>query len=210
MEYLRVLHFFCKKAKVDIMNNLFPIFLKLEEMHILIVGGGNVGLEKLEAVLKNSPKAHITLVAPLIKDEIVQLAKTHNITLVQRAYHEDDLHGKQLAIAGTDNPEVNAQVKKDGNTRNLLVNVADTPPQCDFYLSSVVSKGDLKIAISTNGKSPTFAKRFREVLEDILPESIQDTLDNLKVLRDRLKGDFTYKVDKLNEITSVMKNEKKD
>lgn len=203
MEYLRVLHFLY-------MNNLFPIFLKLEQMHILIVGGGNVGLEKLEAVLKNAPKTHITLVAPEIRDEIVELAKTHNITLVQRAYHEDDLHDKQLAIAGTDAPEVNAQVKTDGNARNLLVNVADTPPLCDFYLSSVVSKGDLKVAISTNGKSPTFAKRFREVLEEILPESIQETLDNLKVLRDRLKGDFTYKVDKLNEITSVMKKEKKD
>jgi precorrin-2 dehydrogenase/sirohydrochlorin ferrochelatase len=88
------------------------------------------------------------------------------------------------------------------------VNVADTPDLCDFYLSSVVRKGDLKIAISTNGKSPTFAKRFREILEDILPESLQETLDNLKDLRDKLKGDFSSKVDMLNEITNVMK--KKD
>lgn len=176
-------------------------------MHILIVGGGNVGLEKLEAVLKNSPKTLITLVAPLVKDEIFELAKTHNIRIIQRAYHPDDLHSKDLVIAGTDAPEVNAQVHSDGRAKKLLVNVADTPDLCDFYLSSVVKKGDLKIAISTNGKSPTFAKRFREVLEDILPESIQETLDNLKVLRDKLKGDFTYKVDKLNEITNVMKKE---
>lgn len=186
-------------------NNLFPIFLKLEQMHILIVGGGNVGLEKLEAVLKNSPKTHISLVAPLIKEEIIQLSRSHNITLIQRAYDVDDLHNKDLVIAGTDSPEVNSQVRKDGRERKLLVNVADTPDLCDFYLSSVVKKGDLKIAISTNGKSPTFAKRFRELLEDILPDTLQETLDNLKVLRDRLKGDFQYKVDKLNEITSVMK-----
>jgi precorrin-2 dehydrogenase / sirohydrochlorin ferrochelatase len=188
-------------------NTLFPIFLKLEQMHILIVGGGNVGLEKLEAVLKNSPKATISLVAPLIKKEIEELAKNHNITLLNRAYHQDDLFNKDLVIAGTDSPEVNAQVRKDGRALKLLVNVADTPELCDFYLSSVVKKGDLKIAISTNGKSPTFAKRFREILEDVLPESLQETLDNLKILRDKLKGDFSYKVDKLNEITNVMKKE---
>lgn len=188
-------------------NTLFPIFLKLEQMHILIVGGGNVGLEKLEAVLKNSPKATISLVAPLIKKEIEELAKKHNITLLNRAYHPDDLFNKDLVIAGTDSPEVNAQVRKDGRALKLLVNVADTPELCDFYLSSVVKKGDLKIAISTNGKSPTFAKRFREILEDVLPESLQETLDNLKILRDKLKGDFSYKVDKLNEITNVMKKE---
>jgi precorrin-2 dehydrogenase / sirohydrochlorin ferrochelatase len=187
------------------MNNLFPIFLKLEQMHILIVGGGNVGLEKLEAVLKNSPKTLITLVAPLVKEEIFDLAKEHNIRIIQREYDPDDLHNKDLVIAGTDAPEVNAQVRTDGRQRKLLVNVADTPDLCDFYLSSVVKKGDLKIAISTNGKSPTFAKRFREILEDVLPESLQETLDNLKILRDKLKGDFTYKVDKLNEITNVMK-----
>ena len=86
-----------------------------------------------------------------------------------------------------------------------MVNVADTPELCDFYLSSVVKKGDLKIAISTNGKSPTFAKRFREVLEEILPDSLQATLDNLQQIRNKLKGDFQDKLEKLNEITNVMK-----
>jgi len=108
-------------------------------------------------------------------------------------------------IVGTDDKAVNQQVQQDCHAKRILVNVADTPDLCDFYLSSVVQKGDLKVAISTNGKSPTFAKRFREVLESILPDSLQETLDNLQSIRNKLKGDFQDKVEKLNEITKVMR-----
>jgi precorrin-2 dehydrogenase/sirohydrochlorin ferrochelatase len=188
------------------MNNLFPVFLKLEQMNLLIVGGGYVGLEKLEAVLKNSPFTRITLVAPEISKEIQKLGQSHQIDLLFEAYDLKHLENKNLVIVGTGIMDVSIAVQKDCRKKNILVNIADKPALCDFYLGSVVKKGDLKIAISTNGKSPTFAKRFREVLEEILPESLQETLDNLKVIRDRLKGDFENKVEKLNEITKVMKN----
>jgi precorrin-2 dehydrogenase / sirohydrochlorin ferrochelatase len=72
---------------------------------------------------------------------------------------------------------------------------------CDFYLGSIVTKGDLKIAISTNGKSPTFSKRFRMMLEEVLPDELPQVLNNLRTIRDNLKGDFNYKIKKLNEIT---------
>lgn len=190
-------------------NNLFPIFLKLEQLNVLVVGGGNVGLEKLEAIYRNSPKTKVTLVAPLIKEEIVALKAAHELELIYSEYSENLLIDRDIVIAGTDSVEVNRKVQQDCKSKKILVNIADTPDLCDFYLSSVVIKGDLKIAISTNGKSPTFAKRFRELLEEILPESLQSTLDNLKSIRDRLKGDFKYKVDKLNEITNLMKEERK-
>ncbi len=188
------------------MNSLFPIFLKLEQLHVLIVGGGYVGLEKLSAVLSNSPHTQVTLIAPEIRDEIRDLAASHpQVTLVQVAYDPTFLDENDLVIVGTNDKAVNIQVQKDCKMRKILVNVADTPDLCDFYLSSVVKKGDLKIAISTNGKSPTFAKRFREVLEEILPESLQETLDNLQLIRNKLKGDFQEKLEKLNEITKAMK-----
>ncbi len=174
-------------------------------MNLLIVGGGYVGLEKLEAVLKNSPATKVTLVAPEISKEIQERAKSHNITLLFEPYDKKNLLGKNLVIVGTGIVAVSTVVQADCREANILVNVADNPPLCDFYLGSVVKKGDLKVAISTNGKSPTFAKRFREILEQVLPESLQETLDNLQFLRNRLKGDFEYKVDKLNEITNVMK-----
>jgi len=83
-----------------------------------------------------------------------------------------------------------------------LINVADTPELCDFYLGSIVTKGDLKIAISTNGKSPTLSKRIREFFEAILPENIDELILNLHDYRNTLKGNFEEKVNKLNEITS--------
>ncbi|AUD01947.1 precorrin-2 dehydrogenase/sirohydrochlorin ferrochelatase family protein [Spirosoma pollinicola] len=188
------------------MNTLFPIFVKAENLHILIVGGGYVGLEKLTALLGNSPDARVTLVASAIRDEIREMATQYpKLQLIQEPYHALYLSDKDLVIVGTNDKDVNRQVQVDCKARRILVNVADTPALCDFYLSSVVKKGDLKIAISTNGKSPTFAKRFREVLEDILPDSLQETLDNLTAIRNQLKGDFVQKMEKLNEITKVLK-----
>jgi len=188
------------------MNTLFPIFVKIGQLQTLVVGGGYVGLEKLTALLNADPSAPFTLVAPDIRDEIRALAVEHaNITLIQDRYQPGYLDGHDLVIVGTNDRAVNRQVQEDCKARKILVNVADTPDLCDFYLSSVVRKGDLKIAISTNGKSPTFAKRFREVLEDILPESLQETLDNLTAIRSQLKGDFVQKMEKLNEITSIFK-----
>ena len=195
-----------KTINTQTVNTLFPIFLKLEQLHVLIVGGGYVGLEKLTAVLANSPETKVTLVAPEIRVEIREMATSHShVVLVEEVYQPMYLKDKDLVIVGTNDKLVNTQVQQDCKTHKILVNVADTPDLCDFYLSSVVKKGDLKIAISTNGKSPTFAKRFREVLEEILPESLQETLDNLQQIRNRLKGDFQEKMEKLNEITKVMK-----
>ena len=188
------------------MNTLFPIFLKLENLKLLIVGGGFVGLEKISGVLKNSPQTHIVLVAPEIRDEIVEFDIAHpNLTLVYEKYDAKFLEDKDLVIIATNDKAMNIQIKADCKARRILANVADTPDQCDFYLSSVVQKGDLKIAISTNGKSPTFAKRFREVLEEMLPESLQETLDNLQKIRNSLKGDFQAKLEYLNEVTKSMK-----
>ena len=188
-------------------NRLFPVFLKLEYLNLLIVGGGVVGLEKLNAVLSNSPQTKIMLVAPEIREEILKLAQQFpNLKIIQKEYSEEDLNGKDLVIAATSLQELNRRVWEEAKKKKILINVADTPDICDFYLSSVVQKGDLKIAISTNGKSPTFAKRLREVLEAVLPEGIDSILDNLNKIREKLRGDFEYKVRRLNEITSVFKD----
>lgn len=186
-------------------NTLFPIFLKLHELHLLIVGGGNVGLEKLEAVLRSSPATKVTLVAGEIRrPEIVEIAQHHpNLSVFTRPFQMDDLEGKDVVILATDNRSLHESIKAEARERHLLTNVADTPDLCDFYLCSIVKKGDLKIGVSTNGKSPTLAKRMREYLTETLPDtdSVQTLLDNLKAVRDKLGGDFDYKVQKLNEIT---------
>jgi siroheme synthase-like protein len=184
-------------------NNLFPVFLKLEELDTLVVGGGNVGLEKINALLKSSPRAKITLVASIIKEEIRALAQGKDqFRLIERNFRVRDLSNKDLVVLATDNADLHRRIKKLARKRRLLVNVADTPELCDFYLGSVVTKGNLKIGISTNGKSPTIAKRMREYLEEALPEDTNALLKNMQAIRDRMKGDFAHKVKMLNDITA--------
>jgi precorrin-2 dehydrogenase / sirohydrochlorin ferrochelatase len=184
-------------------NNLFPVFLKLESLDTLIVGGGHVGLEKLTAILKNSPHAKVSLVARTIQDSIKTLAAQHqNVTLFERNFKLWDLWNKDLLILAANNRSLHETIRKFARTRRVLINVADTPDLCDFYLGSVVTKGNLKIGISTNGKSPTISKRMREYLEEALPEETNELLDNMNKIREQIKGDFNHKVKVLNEVTS--------
>ena len=140
-------------------NHLFPVFIKLENLSLLIVGGGYVGMEKLNAVLQNSPEANIRLVATQISDEIKLLAaKYPKVELIERPYEATDIDEADIVIAAVNDLSVSQQVSQDAKERGKLVNAADKPDLCDFYLGSVVQKGSLKIAISTNGKSPQLPK----------------------------------------------------
>jgi precorrin-2 dehydrogenase/sirohydrochlorin ferrochelatase len=184
-------------------NNLFPVFLKLESLETLIVGGGHVGLEKLNAILKNSPTARVSLVARTIHESIKALASQYqNVKLFERNFKLWDLWNKDLLILATDNRNLHETIRKFARSRRLLINVADTPDLCDFYLGSVVTKGNLKIGVSTNGKSPTISKRIREYLEEALPDETNELLDNMNKIRDQIKGDFNEKVKVLNEVTA--------
>ena len=172
-----------------------------------------MGTEKLEFLLKSSPRAQVTAVAKEFRPEFLELAgKSDTVTMIEDAYHEKYLGGKHLVIAATDDKAVNRQIRDEAKDRFLLVNVADTPDLCDFYLGGIVTKGNLKVAISTNGKSPTAAKRLRQLLEEVLPEEIDELLENLHAYRDTLKGDFEHKVKAMNEITQslVFPNKTKD
>ncbi|MEO1097701.1 MAG: bifunctional precorrin-2 dehydrogenase/sirohydrochlorin ferrochelatase [Bacteroidota bacterium] len=184
-------------------NVLFPVFLKLDRLHTLLVGGGYVGLEKLEAILRNSPEAKVTICAKeVLQEKILTLAESHpHISIIARPYEKKFLKGKDVVIMATDSRDLHEKIKIHCRKRHILANVADTPDLCDFYLGSVVKKGDLKIAISSNGKSPTITKRIREYLEEAIPDDIQILLDKMKEIRDQLKGDFEYKVKELNRMT---------
>jgi len=184
------------------MNELFPIFLKLDRLNTLVVGGGNVALEKVSALLRNSPAAQVTLVAPMFREETLLFLKEYpQVELLARGFEMKDLDGRDLVICATDDRGLHEGIKSACTERHLLCNVADTPELCDFYLGSIVQKGDLKIAISTNGKSPTLAKRIRAFLEDVIPEEIQEGLEGMEAVRKTLKGDFQEKIRVLNELT---------
>ena len=184
-------------------NELYPVFLKVHELNVLIVGGGNVGLEKLSFLLKSSPNANIELVSIDFLKELKELAAKHPaVKLRQKAYEISDLEKRHIVIGCTGNREVNLQISKDAKARCLLVNIADMPDQCDYYLGSIVTKGNVKIAISTNGKSPTLAKRIRQFLEHVIPDDIDELAKNLHEFRKSIKGNFGEKVEILNRVTS--------
>lgn len=191
-------------------NELFPVFLKLNELHTVLIGAGTIGLEKLTAVLNNSPQAKVTVIANSFLPEIHELAGSNpQVTILQKTFVDTDLDDADIVIAATGQPELNDYIRQSARDRKLLVNIADKPALCDFYLGSIVQKGNLKIAISTNGKSPTVAKRIKEVLNEGIPNEIDQTLTQVNLLRNSLKGDFSEKVRQLNKLTAVLVEAKK-
>jgi siroheme synthase-like protein len=186
-------------------NQLYPLFFKADKLPVLIIGGGPVALEKATNLLAHSPNAQIKLVGISIIDEIKQLTQKYNqLQIQEKTFEPRDLDGIRLVISALNDADESENIGCIAREKGLLYNAADKPELCDFYLSSVISKGNLKIAISTNGKSPTVAKRLKELLDDIIPEEIDDAIEDLHTLRPSLKGDFQKKVTKLNKITSAL------
>ncbi|HVT84402.1 MAG TPA: bifunctional precorrin-2 dehydrogenase/sirohydrochlorin ferrochelatase [Chitinophagaceae bacterium] len=198
-----------ENSKESDVNTLFPVFLKLDQLQTLLVGAGAIGFEKLSSLLNNSPNANISIVAPDILNAIRAMVKDRsNCIIHEREFEDKDLDGKHFVICATGNKRLNEYVKNKAAKKNIIVNVADTPALCDAYLGSIVQKGNLKIAISTNGKSPTIAKRLKEQLHDMIPAEIDELLDNMQWIRNDLSGDFAAKVKRLNEITKELISEK--
>jgi siroheme synthase-like protein len=186
-------------------NNLLPVFLKPDQLRILIVGGGKTGLDKLLAVLHNSPGTEVRLVAIGASEQIKDLAEQYsNIQVIERAFEPEDICGMDLVIVAIADKAVSEWISSVVRSSGKLVNVANQPGLSDFYLGSVVTKGQLKIAISTNGKSPVAARRLKEVFSEALPGELDHVIDNLHFLSNRLNGDFANKVKKLNKITKVL------
>jgi len=189
----------------DNRNNLFPVFFKLEEMRLLMIGAGEIGFEKLNTVLSNTPNAQVTVVATFIRNEVHELALQHaNVQLIQATYQPGFLDDCDLVIAAVNDIELAERIRKDTREKGKLLNAADKPSLCDFYLGSVITKGDIKIAISTNGKSPTLARRLKEFFNEVLPDEIETAVTNLNTIRNNIQSGFKERVKKLNELTASL------
>jgi len=186
-------------------NHLFPVFLKLEQLKVLLIGAGNVGLEKLTAIINNSPATNVTVVAREVLPAFAALAmEAENVRIIQSEYNASFIDDADIVISAVNDVELSKTIKADTRQRSKLINVADKPELCDFYLGSIVTRGSVKLAISTNGKSPTVAKRLKEVLQELLPDELEEVLDNLQHIREQLKGDFQHKVSELNKLTKTL------
>jgi siroheme synthase-like protein len=142
--------------------------LRLNGRRCVVVGGGDVGLEKVEGLL--ACDADVTLVAPTAVPELEELAREGSIRWEQRGYEPGDLDGCMIAIAATNNTDVNISVFDDAERRAMLVNVVDVPPLCNFILPAIVRTGPLAVAISTAGASPALAKRMKREISELFGE----------------------------------------
>jgi uroporphyrin-III C-methyltransferase/precorrin-2 dehydrogenase/sirohydrochlorin ferrochelatase len=161
--------------------SLLPIFLNLQGRRCLLVGAGTVALEKIGALLKTGVRLRV--VAPQAREEVRLLAAEGKLEWLQRGFEPPDLDGNFIVIAATDSGEVNAAVYRAALDRGIPCNSVDDIPNCDFFFGSVVSRGDLQIAISTSGESPAVAQRLRREIDEQLPEDLGAWLENLGVLR---------------------------
>jgi siroheme synthase-like protein len=163
------------------MADLFPVFLKLDGRRVLIVGAGNVGLEKITSL--STSGARLRVVAPMAIEAMREMAANGFLQWEQREFADDDVLKADLVIAATDRPEVNTAIHEAAQRHGVWSNSADDPPNCDFYFGSIVRRGPLQIAISTAGESPALAQQLRREIDAALPADIGASLTALGQLR---------------------------
>jgi precorrin-2 dehydrogenase/sirohydrochlorin ferrochelatase len=169
---------------------LFPMFMKLEGRPCLVVGAGTVGEPKISSLIEAG--ALIRVIALHATAAVVEWAQRGAINWEARAFNSADLDGAFVVIAATNSRELNAAIFRESRQRNILCNVVDDPEYCDFYYPAVVRRGDLQIAISTNGRSPALAQRIRRELEVQFGPEYGEWLRELGQIRQQL---FATKID---------------
>ncbi|HEY2006443.1 MAG TPA: bifunctional precorrin-2 dehydrogenase/sirohydrochlorin ferrochelatase [Solirubrobacteraceae bacterium] len=174
----------CVKDMLD--TPFYIACLRLKGRRCLVVGGGDIGLEKVEGLL--ACDASVTLVAPDAHPALVDLALEGSIEWVRREFREEDLEGTLIAIAATDDTDVNISVFNAAERRAMLVNVVDVPPLCNFILPAIVRTGPLAVAISTAGASPALAKRMKREISELFGEPYAQLAVMLNDARGWAKG----------------------
>jgi precorrin-2 dehydrogenase/sirohydrochlorin ferrochelatase len=145
------------------MNSLFPMFVKLEGKRCLVVGAGRVGEPKIGGLIDTGAGVHVVALAA--SEAVHEWAKAGKITLELRPFAAADLDGTFLAIVATASRSLNGSIYRHAQQLGVLCNVVDDPEYCNFYYPAVVRRGDLQIAISTSGQSPSLAQKLRQQLE---------------------------------------------
>ena len=167
------------------MNELYPVFIKLTNKICIVIGGGKIATRKVKSLLR--AKANITVVSPEITTELRELAEKNEITYIAQKYEHSFISDAFLVIAATNDEQVNIKIFQQAEKNNSLVNIVDVPDLCNFYVPSVYQQGDLKIAISTNGKAPALARSLREEFEKLLPAELAERIIELDNLRQAQK-----------------------
>lgn len=163
-------------------SELLPVFLKLAGRPVLVVGGGTVAAAKVAALLPTG--ASITVVAPVVSDDILQAC----VTVHRRRFDDADLEGQWLVVSAA-TPDVNRVVAESAGRRQLFVNAVDDPPHASAYLGGVVRRDGVTVAISTSGRAPAVAGLLREAVDAVLPADLDRWLEQSDTLRRRWQAE---------------------
>jgi precorrin-2 dehydrogenase/sirohydrochlorin ferrochelatase len=163
----------------------YPVSFKIRGIKCVVVGGGEVALRKVKALLECG--AHLTVVSPQVRSEVLRLAERKAIRLVHRRYRKADLKNAAIVITATDDRKINRKVAEDAKKVRALVNVVDDPEPSDFIIPSVVRRGDLTITISTGGMSPALARKIRTRLEESFGEEYASVVSLVEEVRSTLR-----------------------
>ncbi len=166
--------------------SLFPMFVKLAGRRVVVVGGGEIAASKMDSLLQ--AEAKVVVVSPAVNAQVAGFVRERKIEWLPKEFSAEDLEGAFLVIAATSVPSVNEAVYRAADGRGLLCNAVDDIENCHFYYGSVVQRGDLQIAISTNGKSPALAQRLRKELEAQFGPEYESWLEWLGAARDVLRS----------------------
>jgi len=159
----------------------YPIFLDLNGKRVVIIGGGSVATRKAETIFGTG--ARLVVVAPRLDDTLRKVCAGTSAELIESKYSKDYIGGATIVIAATNDEALNRQIYKDCQELEILCNVVDSPGLCDFYVPAVLQRGDLQIAIGTDGKSPAYAGHLRKKLENIFTEKHGEFLAQLDAIR---------------------------
>ena len=159
----------------------YPIFLELGDRRVVLVGGGAVAVRKAEVLLRAG--ARLVVVADQVSDVLTNLCTQHSAELIRSRYGKEYLAGAVLVVAATNDDKVNEQIYRDCQTLGILCNVVDEPHLCDFFVPAVVKRGDLQIAIGTEGNCPAYAGHLRKKLEGMFTEEHGRFLAELETMR---------------------------
>jgi siroheme synthase-like protein len=166
---------------------LYPIFANIENKLAIVIGGGEVAYRKVKDL--SNARARIKIISPEIQEKIKALKKKdHSIEIINREYRQGDLNGAFLVFAATNNNNVNRLIFNEASERGILINSADDPDNCSFYVPSMIRKGDLIVAVSTSGTSPAMAARLSNEFKDVVPDNIDEILLCLNEVRSILKS----------------------
>ena len=182
----------------------YPVFLDLDKMRCLVVGGGTIAERKVEAVL--AAGGEVTLISPELTAALSDLEAAGRLTVRQRSYKRGDLDTVALVIAATDNPVLQRQIAADAQQANILCNIVDQPALCSFIVPAVLQQGDLTIAVSTNGASPALAKKIRQDLAEQFGPEYAVALRLLRRIRERLRQEQGRVQDRQRLLTGLVES----